>query len=115
MASLTLKPGPRLLYLPEYDKEILKDLARYEELPQEMLVTRRAHEYLFETLRQLDSPSLGDYVLLADGNSYWLGVYARYHAIDVVMKAIRLRAAQAKPSLLAQYLQLSPTPLVSYH
>lgn len=92
MATLTLKPGPSLFYLPEYDKTILADLDRYEELPQETCVTQLAHEYLFERLRQLDQPCLRDFVLLADGNPYLLGVYAREGAVHLVMEALQLGA-----------------------
>jgi len=108
MATLTLKPGPRLLYLPESDQGILADPDRYEELPSETVVTRLAHEYLFETLRQLDNPCLRDFVLLADGNPYLLGVYARESAIHLVMEALELRARPGAPTALAEYLRLSP-------
>ncbi len=79
-----------------------------KELPQERSVTQSAHEYLFETLRQFDNPCLRDFVLLADGNPYLLGVYARENATHLVMDALHLRARPVAPTRPAQYLQLSP-------
>ncbi len=107
MATLTLKPGPSLFYLPEYDGSILTDLDRYGELPQETCVTQLAHEYLFERLRQIDDPCLSDFVLLADGNPYLLSIYARENAIHLVTDALQLRARPVAPAQLAQHLLLS--------
>src|SRR5437868_4373685 len=112
MGTLTLKPGPRLFYREEIPEHVLAHLNRvgelpegWRELPQEEFVTRQAHEYLFETIRGLDLDlSLGDIVLIADGNPYLLGVYARYHAVHLVTETIRLRAETEAPKGTAQYI-----------